>query len=145
MEQSLQRHLIEQLQNKDIITQIDKLSNDIKTNTDIDFAVEKFKDILLSVAKKSLPKRRSSTKVMKNTRKSNKKWFDHSCHEMKTKLNNLANLLERYPNNPYVRGKLITTRKEYRKLIKRKIVNGKICSLKSYKNLSQATQRSIGN
>ena len=36
---------------------------------------------------------------------------------MKTKLNNLAKLLERYPNDPYVRGKLS---KEYRKLIKRK-------------------------
>ena len=73
-----------------------------------------------SVAEKSLPKRRSSTKVRKNTRKPNKKWFEHSCHAMKTKLNNLAKLLERYPNDPYVRGKLITTRKEYRKLIKRK-------------------------
>ena len=75
---------------------------------------------MLSVAEKSLPKRRSSTKVRKNTRKPNKKWFDHSCHAMKTKFNNLAKLLERYPNDPYVRGKLITTRKEYRRLIKRK-------------------------
>ena len=75
---------------------------------------------MLSVAEKSLPKRRSSTRVRKNTRKPNKKWFDHSCHARKTKLNNLAKLLERYPNDPYVRGKLITTRKEYRKLIKRK-------------------------
>ena len=39
---------------------------------------------------------------------------------MKTKLNNPAELLERYPNDPYVRGKLTTTSKEYRKLIKRK-------------------------
>ena len=75
---------------------------------------------MLSVAEKSLPKRRSNTKVRKNTRKPNKKWFDHSCHAMKTKLNNLAKLLERYPNDPYVRGKLIATHKEYRKLIKRK-------------------------
>ena len=82
--------------------------------------MEKFKEIVLNVAEKSLPKRRSSTKVSKNTRKPNKKWFDHSCHAMKTKLNNVAKLLERYLNNPYVRGKLITTRKEYRKLIKRK-------------------------
>ena len=27
-----------------------------------------------------------------------KRCFDHSGHEMKTNLNNLANLLERYPN-----------------------------------------------
>ena len=114
------RHFIEQLQNKDIIIQLDKLNNYIKNNTDIDYAVEKFKEIMFSVAEKSLPKRRSSTKVRKNTRKPNKKWLDHSCHAMKTKLNNLAKLLERYPNDPYVRGKLITTRKEYRKLIKRK-------------------------
>ena len=82
--------------------------------------MEKFKEIMLSVAEKSLPKRRSSIKVRKNTRKPNKNWFDHSCHAMKTKLNNLAKLLERCPNDPYVIGKLITTRKEYRKLIKRK-------------------------
>ena len=106
---------------------------------------KKFEEIVLSVAEKSLPKRRSSTKVTKNTRKYNKKWYDHSCHEMKTKLNNLANLLERYPNDSYVRGKLIATRKEYRKLIKRKVGNGNICLLKSYRNLSQATKRSIGN
>ena len=109
------RNFIEQLQNKDIITQLDKLNNDIKNNTDIDYATEKFKQIVLSVAEKSLPKRRSIAKVRKNTRKPNKKLFDHSCHEMKTKLNNLANLLERYPNAPYVRGKLITIRKEYRR------------------------------
>ena len=93
------RYFIEQLQNKDIIIQLDKLNNDIKNNTDIDYAVEKFKEIMLSVAEKSLPKRRSSTKVRKNTRKPNKKWFDHSCHAMRTKLNNLAKLLERYPND----------------------------------------------
>ena len=106
------RHFIEQLQNKDIIIQLDKLNNDIKNNTDINHAVEKFKEIMLSVAEKLLPKRRSSTEVRKNKRKPNKKWFAHSCHAMKTKLNNLAKLLERYPNDPYVRGKLTTTHKE---------------------------------
>ena len=51
------RHFIEQLQNKDIIThcQLDKLNNDIKNNTDIDYAVEKIKEIVLRVAEKSLP------------------------------------------------------------------------------------------
>ena len=49
------RHFTEQLQNKDIITQLDKLNNDIKTNTDIDYAVEKIKEIVLRVAEKSLP------------------------------------------------------------------------------------------
>ena len=69
------RHFIEQLQNKDIIIQLDKLNNDIKNNTDINYAVEKFKEIMLSVAEKSLSKRRSSAKVKKNTRKPNKKWL----------------------------------------------------------------------
>ena len=67
------RHFIEQLQNKNIIIQLDKLNNDIKNNTDIDYAVEKFNEIMFIVAEKSLPKRRSSTKVRKNTRKPNKK------------------------------------------------------------------------
>ena len=67
---------------------------------------------MFSVAEKSLPKRRSSKKVRKNTSKPKKEWFDHSSHEMKTKLKNLSNLLERYPNDPYVRGKLITTGEE---------------------------------
>ena len=88
------RRFIEQLQNKDLIIQLDKLNNDIKDNNDMDYAMENFKEIVLSVAEKSLPKRRSSTKVRKNTRKPNKKWFDDSCYVMKTKLNNLAKLLE---------------------------------------------------
>ena len=56
----------------------------------------------------------------KNTRKPNKKWFDHSSHVLKTKLHNPAKLLKRYPYHPHVSSKLITTRKEYKKLIKRK-------------------------
>ena len=55
------RHFIEQLQNKDIITQLDKLNNDTKNNTDIDYAVKKFKQTVPSVDEKSLPKRRTST------------------------------------------------------------------------------------
>ena len=106
------RHFIEQLQHTDIIIQLDKLNNDTKYNTEIDYAVEKFKEIGNDFPATLSTKRRSSTKVRKNTRKPNRKWFDHSCHAMKTKLNDLAKLLERYANDPYVRGKLITTRKE---------------------------------
>ena len=52
LEQSLQIHFIAQVQNKDIITQLDKLNNDTKNNTDIYYAVEKFREIVLSVAEK---------------------------------------------------------------------------------------------
>ena len=38
---------------------------------------------------------------------------------MKTRLNNLPNLLEKYPNDPYIGDKLITAGKEYRKCFKR--------------------------
>ena len=41
------RHFIEQLQNRDINKQLDKLYNDSKNNTDIDYAAEKFKDMVI--------------------------------------------------------------------------------------------------
>ena len=66
------RHFIEQLQNKDIIIQLDKF-NDIKNNSDIDHAAEKFKKIVLNVAEKIIDKEKIKYKVRKNTRKHNKK------------------------------------------------------------------------
>ena len=49
-----------------------------------------------------------------------KKWYDKSCQELSKNLKLVASLLSKSPKDPYLRGKLITTRKEYKKLLKLK-------------------------
>ncbi len=49
-----------------------------------------------------------------------KKWYDKSCSEMGKNLKLTAYLLSKSPNDPFLRGRLIKNRKEYKKLIKLK-------------------------
>ena len=44
-----------------------------------------------------------------------KKWYDKSCSEMSKHLKLTGYLLSKSPNDPYLRGSLIKTRKEYKK------------------------------
>ena len=57
----------------------------------------------------------------------NKKWYDHSCHELSKRLKLTTKLLAASPNNPHLRGSFCKTRKEYKRLLKlKKKMNGKI-------------------
>ena len=49
-----------------------------------------------------------------------KKWYDKSCAEMSKHLKLTGYLLSKSPKDPYLRGSLIKTRKEYKKLLKLK-------------------------
>ena len=46
------------------------------------------------------------------------KWFDKVCSAAKRRLQNLAKLLAKNPKDPFVRGKYILVKKEFRKTIK---------------------------
>ena len=61
-------------------------------------------------------------KPSKNKHKSTrpKKWYDSSCFEMSKRLKLVSKLLSQSPKNSYLRGRLVTTRKEYKKLIRQK-------------------------
>ena len=61
-------------------------------------------------------------KASKNKRKSTrpKQWYDSSCFEMSKRLKLISKLVSQSPKNPYLRGRLVTTRKDYKKLIRQK-------------------------
>ena len=59
-------------------------------------------------------------KKKRRPRKDSKKWYDYTCLEMGKRLKLVGKLCEKDPKNPYLRGRLVTTRKEYKKLIKHK-------------------------
>jgi len=48
------------------------------------------------------------------------KWYDRECSFLKKRLSNLANLLNKKPNDSYVRGSWNTVKKEYRRLLRSK-------------------------
>ena len=59
----------------------------------------------------------------------NKKWFDKSCHVLKNELRNLGSLLSRFPDNTFLRHKFFSTKKEYKRLVKRLKINFKISEM----------------
>ena len=104
---------IQSMETKNAIQEInDLLESDNKSC--IDEAVKKMNDIysLKGPRRKEIRKR--------SHKKESKKWYDYSCYEMSKKLNQIGKLVEKNPKDPFLRGQLMTRRKEYRKLIKLK-------------------------
>ena len=84
---------------------------DYEENSHIDTAIEKLNDVFTL-------KGLWNNKRKKNQKKTNKKWYHQSCAEMSRRLKTLGKLCEKDPKNPFLRGHMITARKEYKKLIK---------------------------
>ena len=86
---------------------------DKEDNTHIDAAIGQVNDIftLKGIWRK---------KVNSKPKKDNKKWYDSTCADMSRRIKSLGKLCEHDPKNPFLRGNMITARKEYRKLIKLK-------------------------
>jgi len=91
--------------------------NNINSTSEIDDYVSEFGSILREAGDQSLCLKR----VRKRPRKrQNKKWFDKTCMEMKREVKNIASLLEKNPSNPDIRGRFFKSKKEYKKLLKKK-------------------------
>ena len=59
-------------------------------------------------------------KKKRTARKESKKWYDYTCIEVSKQLKLIGKLCEKDPKNPYLRGRLFTVRKQYKKLVKHK-------------------------
>jgi len=72
-------------------------------------------DMLFENAQKcfKLVKRKSVIKKPKG-----KPWYTTSCHALKKRLSNLAKLLLKKPKDPFVKGKFLLVRKDYRKMLR---------------------------
>ena len=47
-----------------------------------------------------------------------KPWYNNECQEMRKRLLNLARLLKKKPSDPYIRGKFVICKREYRKMMR---------------------------
>ena len=94
----------------------------IPQDRDVDSLVNEFTNIIIKVSRKviEIKNRRFSKKKQRSTME-NKKWIDKSCHLLKNELRNLGSLLSRFPDNNFLRLKFFSTKKEYKRLVKRRI------------------------
>ena len=93
----------------------DKLRNQNCSKDETDTLIKEFTDILFDCTRQcfKLAKRSNPRKKPKS-----KPWYNSSCLSMKKRLLNLARLLKRNPGDPYIRGKFITCKKEYRTILR---------------------------
>ena len=59
-------------------------------------------------------RRKPNRKIMKP------KWHDATCESLSKDINKTASLLKKYPNNPFLRGRIQSDSKKYKKLVKSK-------------------------
>ena len=102
---------------KEEIEEIEKLLESDENN--IDLVVQKLNNIYENaIINKNDQKK-------KTKKKETKKWYDKTCHEMSKQLKLAAKLLAASPKNPYLRGSLTKTSKDYKKLLRRKKIEHK--------------------
>ena len=97
-------------------SRIKKVEETIKDpKNGIDNAAEEINDIFMFALGNKSPK----TKPRHSKKKPNK-WYDKTCAELSKNLKLNAYLLSKSPKDPYLRGQLIKSRKQYNKLVKMK-------------------------
>ena len=102
------------INSREINDEINVLEQMIDNPTkNIDSAAEKVNHIFL----RALGTKSDKTKP-RHKKTQIKKWYDKSCREVSKNLKLTAYLLSKSPKDPYLRGRLVTLRKEYKKLIK---------------------------
>ena len=97
-------------------------STDFLTNFLVDAAV-KASNNGLAITSKGV--KRESCRNWKYKRKVNRKmirpkWHDTSCESLNIEIKKTAALLKKYPNNPFLRSKIVSETKQYKKLVKSK-------------------------
>ena len=84
--------------------------------THIDTCVEILNDIY--TLDKHVTSGKKGKKNHRKRKEPGKKWYNKTCYETSQRLKNLGKLLEKKPNDPYLRGKLVEVRKDYKRLLK---------------------------
>ena len=100
----------------EMLSEIENLEEIInKQEKGVDIAAEKIRNIFI----KALGAKSQETKP-RHSKIKPKKWYDKSCQELSKTLKLTAYLLNKNPRDPFLRGRMITVRKEYKKLLKHK-------------------------
>lgn len=98
-------------------------------NVSAEDLLAKFSKVLYTAADRSL---RQKKKFNKKIRK--QKWFDKSCADLKRECKSLANMVQNQPNNVVIRQLFFTTKKRYKKLLKKCKRDFKISILSKLEN-----------
>jgi len=86
-------------------------------NVDIlDECTSKLTNFLVDTASKVFKLHTQSKKV--KTNKKSAVWFTNDCHRAKSRLKNLAKLLQKSPKDPFIRGSFISFKKKYKNMLK---------------------------
>ena len=97
------------------------LTDPNSSSSTVDSTVSKFNTLLVGEAKRHMKQSRKA-KFPRNpnikTRREKHKWYGSDCASAKARLKNLATLLMKNPKDPYIRGKYIVVKKQYRKIVK---------------------------
>ena len=117
-------HSIQKFQNALCSTEIQSkvknaLNFDYNNVGNTDDIVQQVTDILTHAASTSLNLKNLKPSISRKTRQ-DKKWFDKSLQEMKKEVSLNANLMQIYPNVPYIRHNFFSSLKRYNKTRKRK-------------------------
>ena len=97
------------LQSPQFTNKLNLLNNFCNDSTDVNHMCNEITTFLNDAAKCSL--RRSRMKK-KNTRHA--RWYTSSLSGLKNEILNLVKLLKKYPGDPYIRGKFVLKKKEYK-------------------------------
>ena len=110
----------------DIQNKLKFINNNVNsTNVTSEILLDEFTNILYQSADRSLRKKRSYRKKARR-----QKWFDRSCADLKTECKKLGRILQDQPNNTQIRHLLFSTKKTYKKMLKKCKNDFKITILK---------------
>ena len=110
------RSFLSKVNSNKVKQEITEIHNLLSKRENIDIVIEKLCNIYYP-SKNTRYKKENKNRKQKQNRK---KWYDRTCHEMSKKMKLVAKLCAESPSNPYLRGSLCKTRKEYKKLLKMK-------------------------
>ena len=126
------------VKSKDTMDKVSGLEKLLETrDNNLDEVVQRLNNIYVENTNQNIP-----NKVKPRSKKQKtKKWYDYSCYEMNKRLKLVAKLCSESPNNPYLRGSLIKTRKEYKRLLRSKKQQWKTQIIKKLETVEESNPK----
>ena len=138
----------------DVVTSAMKIINlhinslNQNTQSKVNLVVNSVTEILKDMASRCLKRRKiQKPKRQNKTSKCNKqsdKWFDKTLEEMKQEVLRTTKILNKYSNDPIIRGKYFTLKKKFKKAVKEKEQNFKEKILQQISLMESIIHRNFG-
>ena len=123
----------QRIESDSITQEIENLNKALDSCDDVDAHVK----ALSKIYKGSLEGKRKNNKHRNRKRVKPKAWYDKTCHEVGKRLKLVAKSLVNTPNNPYLRGSFVKTRKDYKRLLKKKKIEWRDSMIRKIESLEE--------